>query len=33
MHLNRILRSSQRAQELVIYDFLVRMRRAAEARR
>jgi thiopeptide-type bacteriocin biosynthesis protein len=32
MHLNRILRSEQRAQELVIYDFLLRAHRSARAR-
>lgn len=33
MHLNRMLRNAQRAQELVIYDFLLRAHRSAAARR
>ena len=33
MHLNRLLRSAQRAQELVIYDFLDRIYMAQAARR
>jgi thiopeptide-type bacteriocin biosynthesis protein len=32
MHLNRIFRSAQRAQELVIYDFLLRLRSSSRAR-
>jgi thiopeptide-type bacteriocin biosynthesis protein len=32
MHLNRIFRSAQRAQELVIYDFLLRLRSSSHAR-
>jgi thiopeptide-type bacteriocin biosynthesis protein len=32
MHLNRLLRSAQRAHELVIYDFLARMQRSLLAR-
>jgi thiopeptide-type bacteriocin biosynthesis protein len=32
MHANRLLRSAQRAQELVLYDFLARLYRAQEAR-
>jgi thiopeptide-type bacteriocin biosynthesis protein len=32
MHVNRALRAAQRAQELVLYDFLVRLDKAAAAR-
>lgn len=32
MHLNRVLRSAQRAQEMVIYDFLARLYRSSQAR-
>lgn len=32
MHLNRMLRSAQRAQELIIYNFLVRLYRSTDAR-
>ncbi|MBN2563629.1 MAG: hypothetical protein JXQ75_22140, partial [Phycisphaerae bacterium] len=33
MHANRLLRSAQRAQELVIYDFLLRLYKSKAARR
>ena len=33
MHANRMLRSAQRAQELVLYDFLARLYRSQAARR
>ena len=32
MHANRLLRSAQRAQELLIYDFLERLYESAAAR-
>jgi thiopeptide-type bacteriocin biosynthesis protein len=32
MHVNRLLRSAQRAQELVLYDFLARWYKSQEAR-
>ena len=32
MHANRLLRSAQRAQELVLYDFLARLEESRAAR-
>jgi hypothetical protein len=32
MHLNRIFRSAQRAQEFVVYDMLLRLRSSSRAR-